>query len=106
MALIRHSGRPAGFAVSGHSGYADAGEDILCAAISMAVSLAECQLNDVLGAGAEVLVDEKKALIRVELPQKSTDAVYQKCAPALQAFEMVLRQYAAEYTDYISISEE
>ena len=106
VAFLRHSGKPAGFDVSGHSGYADAGEDIICAAISTAVMLTECQLNDVLGVGAEVTVREKSARIRLELPKDSTEEIYEKCAPALQAFEMVMREQAANYSHYILISEE
>ena len=38
-----------GFVVEGHSGYAEAGADIVCAAVSAAVGLAECTSNEVLG---------------------------------------------------------
>ena len=37
------------FEVKGHSGYAEAGSDIVCAAVTSAVRLVECSLNDVLG---------------------------------------------------------
>ena len=41
-------GRIDGFVVEGHSGYAEAGSDIVCAAISAAVGLTECAINEVL----------------------------------------------------------
>ena len=41
--------RVIGFDVQGHSGYADAGADIVCAAITSAVRLVETTVNDVLG---------------------------------------------------------
>ena len=44
-----HEGRITGFCCSGHSGYAEAGGDVVCAAVSTAVKLAECTINDVLG---------------------------------------------------------
>ena len=34
-------GRITGFSVSGHSGYAEAGADVVCAAVSAAVTFAE-----------------------------------------------------------------
>ena len=37
-----------GFVVEGHSGYAEEGSDIVCAAVSAAVGLVECTVNDVL----------------------------------------------------------
>ena len=42
VAFLRHSGKPAGFDVSGHSGYAAAGEDIVCAAVTSAVRMGTC----------------------------------------------------------------
>ena len=47
--------------VKGHSGYAGAGEDIVCAAVTSAVRLVECTVNEVLGLGASVKVREKDA---------------------------------------------
>ena len=49
-------GRLDGFAVEGHSGYAEAGSDIVCAAISAAVGLTEGPINEVWGLGAAVRV--------------------------------------------------
>ena len=46
-------GRITGFSCSGHSGYAEEGSDIVCAAVSTAVKLAECTINDVLGERAK-----------------------------------------------------
>ena len=40
--------RITGFSVSGHSGYAEAGSDIVCAAISAAVTMAEAIINEAL----------------------------------------------------------
>ena len=60
--------RITGFSVSGHSGYAEAGSDIVCAAISAAVSLAECTINDVCGGKAKVRVKDDDARITLTLP--------------------------------------
>ena len=49
------------FEVQGHSGYAPEGEDIVCAAVTSAVRLAECAVNDVLGLEAAVKVRQKDA---------------------------------------------
>ena len=38
--------RIVGFEVKGHSGYAPQGEDIVCAAVTSAVRLTECAIND------------------------------------------------------------
>ena len=50
--------RITGFSVSGHSGYAEAGSDVVCAAISAVVTMAEATINDVCGAKAKVRVKD------------------------------------------------
>ena len=50
--------RITGFSVSGHSGYAEAGSDIVCAAVSAVVTMAEATINDVCGAKAKVTTAE------------------------------------------------
>ena len=60
--------RITGFSISGHSGYAEAGKDIVCAAISAIVTLAEATINDVCGAKAKVRVKEEDARITLTLP--------------------------------------
>ena len=57
-----------GFSISGHSGYAEAGSDIVCAAISAVVTMAEATINDVCGAKAKVRVKEDDARITLTLP--------------------------------------
>jgi len=61
--IFNHDGRINGFAVSGHSGYAEEGSDIVCAAVSSAVNFAECTINDVLGnhANTKVIEDEPRS---------------------------------------------
>ena len=54
------------FEVKGHSGYAPEGEDIVCAAVTSAVRLVECAVNDVLGLEASVKVKEQDASISLK----------------------------------------
>ena len=61
-------GRITGFSCSGHSGYAEEGSDIVCAAVSTAVKFAECTINDVLGERAKTRVKEDEARISLTLP--------------------------------------
>ena len=57
--------RIVGFTVQGHSGYADEGSDIICAAVTSAVRLTECAVNDVLGLEASVKVREDSVSLRL-----------------------------------------
>ena len=60
--------RITGFSISGHSGYAEAGADIVCAAISAVVSMTEATVNDICGAKAKVRVKDADARITLTLP--------------------------------------
>ena len=60
--------RITGFSVSGHSGYAEAGSDIVCASISAIVTMAEATINDVCGAKAKVRVKDEDARVTLMLP--------------------------------------
>ena len=49
--------------VSGHAGYAPAGEDVVCAAVSSAVQLTANALTEVLGTDAGIDVSENSVSI-------------------------------------------
>ena len=53
------------FEVRGHSGYAQAGEDIVCAAVSSAVNLVNATVNEVLGLAAAVRIDPDNAWLSI-----------------------------------------
>ena len=101
--FFRDGGRITGFSVSGHSGYAEAGADIVCAAISAVVSMAEATINDVCGAKAKVRVGEDEARITLKLP-KSCDE--EESVQAVLAGMMVtLISLQEDYSDFIEVLE-
>ena len=95
--------RITGFSISGHSGYAEAGADIVCAAISAAVSLAEATINDICGAKAKVRVKEADARITLTLPAAcDEEATVQAVLAGLLLYLCNLRD---DYEDYIEVLE-
>ena len=95
--------RITGFSVSGHSGYAEAGSDIVCAAISTAVTMAEATINEVCGAKAKVRVKDEQARITLTLPVScdEEDAVQAVLAGML----ITLCGIRDDYPDYIEVLE-
>ena len=93
------------FEVKGHSGYAQEGEDIVCAAITSAVRLTECAINDVLGLEAAVKVREKDASISLKRPAKLGQTHESTCQALLTALMVHFVQLAEEYPDYITVLE-
>lgn len=61
VTFLTEGKRITGFDVKGHSGYAEAGADIVCAAITSAVRLTDATVNDVLGLAANVKLRESPA---------------------------------------------
>ena len=97
--------RVTGFEVQGHSGYAPEGEDIVCAAVTSAVRLVECAVNDVLGLEAPVKVREKDASISLKLPSGLGQTNESICQTLLVALMVHLVQLAEEYPDNITVLE-
>ncbi len=101
--FFRENERISGFSVSGHSGYAEAGADIVCAAISAAVAMAEATINDVCGGKAKVRVKEEDARITLTLPAvcEEEDSI-QAVLTGLMIYLIGLRD---DYEDYIEVLE-
>lgn len=95
--------RIVGFDVKGHSGLAPAGEDILCAAITSAVRLTECAVNDVLGLEAAVKVREKDASISLRLPGGLGDTNESTCQTLLTALMVYFAGLHEEYPQHILV---
>mgnify|MGYP005930753737 FL=1 len=95
--------RIVGFTVQGHSGYADEGSDIICAAVTSAVRLTECAVNDVLGLGAAVHVREKDSRISLKLPGSLGQTNESTCQTLLTALMVYLEQLHEEYPDYLIV---
>lgn len=89
-----------GFDISGHSGYADAGSDIVCAAVSSAVSLCECAVNDMFGADAQVSVCEENAQVCLRLIKPCREA-----ERVLQALKLQLLNIEEQFPQYIQVLE-
>ena len=95
--------RITGFSVSGHSGYSEEGSDIVCAAISAVVTMAEATINDVLGAKAKVRVKNEDARVSLTLPAScdEEDAVQ----AVLAGMMLTLCSMRDDYPDFIEVLE-
>ena len=95
--------RITGFSVSGHSGYAEAGSDIVCAAVSAAVAMAEATINDVCGAKAKVRVKDEQARITLTRPVScDEEETVQAVLGGLMIYVCSLR---VDYPDFIEVLE-
>ncbi len=95
--------RITGFSVSGHSGYAEAGSDIVCAAVSAAVTMAEATINDVCGANAKVRVRAEDARVSLTLPVSCDEE--DTVQAVLAGMLLCLCRLRDDYPDYIEVLE-
>ncbi len=101
--FFNKEGRVTGFCVSGHSGYAEEGSDIVCAAVSTAVTFAETTINDVLGGHAKVRVNEEEARVTLTLPNSCEEE--EAVQAVLTGMMLTLCSLRDDYSDYIEVLE-
>ena len=95
--------RITGFSVSGHSGYAEAGADVVCAAVSAVVTMAEATINDVCGAKAKVRVKDADARVTLTLPASCDEE--ESVQAVLAGMLLTLCSLRDDYPDYIEVLE-
>ena len=92
-----------GFTVEGHSGYAEEGSDIVCAAISGVVGVTECTINDVLGLAAAVKVDAETGYMALKLPGGLGQTNERICREILTGMMVYLQALSEEYPENLIV---
>ena len=97
--------RIVGFDSKGDSGYAPEGTDIVCAAVTSAIRVVECTVNDVMGLAAAVKVSERDAKISLRLPGGLSASAESTCQALLTGLMLYLSQLHDEYPQHIEVLE-
>lgn len=85
------------FSVSGHAGYADRGQDIVCASVSSAVQLTANAITEQFHTAAQVAVEENRVSLRLPA-QAGKESVL-----LLEALKQHLAFLAEDYQNTIQI---
>ena len=99
-------GRIIGFDSQGHSGYAEAGADIVCAAITSAIRLVDATVNDVLGLAASVKVREEDAFVSLRLPGSLGQTAESTCQALLTGLMLYFTELHDAYPENIEVLED
>ena len=99
-------GRIIGFDSQGHSGYAEAGADIVCAAVSSTIDLVIATINDVLGLAASVKVREEDASVSLRLPGSLGQTAESTCQALLTGLMLYYTELHDAFPDNIEVLEE
>ena len=105
VTFFTEGSRITGFDVKGHSGYAEAGADIVCAAITSAVRLTEATVNDIFGLAATVKVREKSGSISLRLPGGLSERDEHAVQGLLSGLMLYFTELHDEYPDNIEVLE-
>jgi uncharacterized protein YsxB (DUF464 family) len=94
-----------GFRAQGHSGYADQGQDIVCAAVSALTQTAVLGLTEVVGVPCQVVVSEEDGLLECLLPRELPHDQWQRSQLILGVLFTGLKATEKEYKRYVRVKE-
>ena len=97
--FVNNDGVLTGFTVSGHSGYAVEGRDIVCAAVSAMAYLTANTVTEVIGASPEIKEEDGLLSLKVKNGEEKL------CEIPLKGFYLQMKELVKQYPDYIRIKE-
>lgn len=92
-----------GFSSRGHAGYADPGEDIVCAAVS-AITVGTVNSIETL-TGVEMKAKMKDGFLSARLPDLPEDSPLDKIQLLLESMQVMLVSIEESYGEYIKIKQ-
>jgi uncharacterized protein len=103
ITLFRIRSHAVGFEAEGHTGYAEEGSDIVCAAVSALTQGAAIGLKEVLG--LDIALDISEGYMYCMLPKKMTTAQQHDAELILNTMAATLRSIAETNGDYIKMTD-
>ena len=103
VSFLRDARGLCGIRVSGHAGYAPAGEDIVCAAASVLITTCANALESVAGTRPNVSHSERPVMIQVALPGGLSPSSEHDARIILRTAEQGFLDIAAQYPSYLQI---
>ncbi len=105
ISFIAREDELCGVSVSGHSGYAEAGSDIVCAAVTSAVRYAESVMNGILECKVPFVVHDESAEIEMMLGEDIPLGKFEQCLALLKGLLVYFRELEKEFPTYIDVLE-
>ena len=110
ITFLKRDGCYYGFRESGHAGYAEAGDDVVCAAISAMTMLIINAIEVAYGCDVDYTIDEETTDIEVKalaaLPETGEDEKKQYAVSGLfYSYYLQLMDMLEDYYEYIEVNE-
>lgn len=102
----RPDGALTGFQARGHTGFAERGSDVLCAAVSALTTVTVLGLQARLGLEPDVQVDDEQGYLRCHLRAEQVPADLRlRVQDLLETMALGLHEIAKDYPNYIRVKE-
>lgn len=101
ITVLEKDGSLTGFRAKGHSGFAESGEDIVCAAVSALTQTAYLGISEL--TDAEVMIDQRDGELHLELKPGVSPEARNKAELILGTMLLGLRAIEENYTGYLKI---
>ena len=105
VVFYKNNGVITAFECSGHTGYAEAGYDIVCSALSSIAQSCALGIKEVLKINAKIKRNDDKGYYRVALPNDMTDSQAGGAQVLLKTMLCSVKALAKEYSKYIKLEE-
>ncbi len=96
-------GRFTGYSAKGHSGYAEAGSDIVCAAVSVLGATCINSLEAVCGIVSDIVANDE-GILAFRLPKQMTDMQQHDAQVLMGALEQGLKDLAEQFPQNLRIA--
>ena len=96
--IKRSDGALIGYSAIGHSGYAQAGSDIVCASVSSAAYMTANTITEIIGVSADIEVNDGYMMMKLT----SHDAL--KAQDILKGFELHMTELSKQYQINITVN--
>ncbi|WP_320046995.1 ribosomal-processing cysteine protease Prp [uncultured Ilyobacter sp.] len=104
VVIIRKEGRIVFFSAEGHAGFAEHGEDIVCAALSTALQFPIAHLDEVLDIVPRYEISED-GLLKVDFRGVDLKGNDRELNVLLEIMYLTVKQLAREYSEFIKLVE-
>lgn len=100
ITLLKKNNLFSGFIVEGHSGYAEAGSDIVCSSISTSSQMTIIGLNAI---GIKYKLKKEKAYLSCKILYTGDNEKNERAQIILKIFEITVKDLSKQFANYIKM---
>jgi len=102
-AFFREGDRLVGFECQGHSGYAESGSDIVCAAVSALLIGTSNAVEGLVGVKPHVIQRDHAGYLKVTIPGPLTPDQARDCQLLIEAARLNIEDISKQYPDNVRV---